>query len=242
VYSISGWMKWKYTRWIRHALALFVVALSVVGLYKAGFIRDSEQLKTYSDSREKNGEIISTNRIINEHDDFTYTILSPVNELRMMELYGYHYESIVLLHKLEHVTDAKMSGRVNIYNDNADDLEDPNIFIPTKYVYIYLEKEPVSVNYNGVDYVLVPDKTGAKIKVPEGLSVSVYSGVNRWVVMSRIKAWVEALEKLYPEAISVYYEDKDFVCYRLIQGSVPYNLGIDYGYNDYAEEFGQSDQ
>ncbi|MCR5452832.1 MAG: hypothetical protein K6F00_09415 [Lachnospiraceae bacterium] len=27
VYSISGWMKWKYTRWIRHALALFVVAL-----------------------------------------------------------------------------------------------------------------------------------------------------------------------------------------------------------------------
>jgi hypothetical protein len=54
--------------------------------------------------------------------------------------------------------------------------------------------------------------------------------------------WMRKLIQIYPEAITIYYEDNDFICYRLTQGTIPYNLGIDYGYNDADEELVLGDQ
>ena len=60
-----------------------------------------------------------------------------------------------------------------------------------------------------------------------------YKGTDRWVTMSHIYYWVQAFQKLHPDAIDVYYEDDEFVCYKLTQNvDSLYELAIDYGYNE----------
>lgn len=51
--------------------------------------------------------------------------------------------------------------------------------------------------------------------------------------MSHLYYWAEAFKTLYPNEMTVYYEDDKFICYRLEQNvDSLYNLLIDYGYND----------
>lgn len=64
-----------------------------------------------------------------------------------------------------------------------------------------------------------------------------YQGENRWILMSRMYYWAQAFEKLYPDAMSVYYESDQFICYKLDQNMYHlYNLAIDYGYNQIVDE------
>ena len=40
-------------------------------------------------------------------------------------------------------------------------------------------------------------------------------------------------QEIYPEDFTVYYEDHEFVCYKLVQNtSFLNNLIVDYGYNN----------
>ena len=50
--------------------------------------------------------------------------------------------------------------------------------------------------------------------------------------MSKMYYWAEQFQKLFPQDMTVYYEDDEFICYRLIQNeSSPFSLSIDYNYN-----------
>ena len=196
-----------------------------------GYLRQTDNFGNHALPFQTNGAIASTLRILKENEPFTFTILSPVDELRMTELYGYHFEEITLLRRLQHVGDAEQRP-FDIFKNNPLDEWDPNIYIPTKYVYIYIEKIPInySLSYEGSGQSI--SKEGADKPVPTGDGITCYQGEARWIVMSKMMEWLKALQKLYPESISTYYEDDTFVCYELVQGNIPYNLGIDYGYNN----------
>jgi len=105
---------------------------------------------------------------------------------------------------------------------------DKRITIPTKYLYIYVEKTPLN-------YSVAYDKSGQKVSregaatpLPQYGGIVSYTGRYRWVVMSKMYYWAQELQKLF-----VYYEDDDFICYKLVQNtSNLYNLNIDYEYRN----------
>lgn len=163
---------------------------------------------------ESNGAVECLSNIIKDNKDRTWTILSANDELRMMDKHGYHYETLDLLKDMKKNPDKRIT-------------------IPTKYLYIYVEKTPLN-------YSVAYDKSGQKVSregaatpLPQYGGIVSYTGRYRWVVMSKMYYWAQELQKLFPEDVSVYYEDDDFICYKLVQNtSNLYNLNIDYEYRN----------
>ena len=163
---------------------------------------------------ESNGAVECLSNIIKENKDRTWTILSANDELRMMDKHGYHYEILDLLKDMKKNPDKRIT-------------------IPTKNIYIYVEKTPLN-------YSVAYDKSGQKVSregaatpLPQYGGIVSYTGRYRWVVMSKMYYWAQELQKLFPEDVSVYYEDDDFICYKLVQNtSNLYNLNIDYEYRN----------
>jgi hypothetical protein len=161
---------------------------------------------------ETNEAMVCLTNILREQSDWTFTICSANDELRMVEDYGYHYEPITLLRQLE-------------------DPEEP-VTIPTEYVYFFVEKVPL--DYYGTSWGSgqTISTAGAAQALPEDTGLSVYYTENRWVVMSRLYQWAEAFREKFPYDMEIYYETENFCCYRLRQNVQQLlDLNIDYGYN-----------
>ncbi len=161
---------------------------------------------------ERNGAIQCLYNITKEHEDKTWTIVSANDEFRMIDDRGWHVEIYEFL---------KKQKRVNRYD------------IPTKYVYFFVEKKPV-------DYMKEHDKSGSMVSresaseyLPDAASgISIYTAGLRLMIMSKMYYWANEYMRLYPNDFSVYYEDNEFICYKLIQNTSNLNnLIIDYGYN-----------
>ena len=134
-------------------------------------------------------------------------------------------------------------GRYNgvIVHENID--EDTKILIPTKNIYFFIEKIPLdySVSYAGSGQSI--SKKGAGQALPNAGGIVVYQGENRWIVMSRMYYWAQAFMKKYPNEMKVYYEDDQFICYRIPQNMYhQYNFAIDYGYNQVETEEQEAEQ
>lgn len=161
-----------------------------------------------------NGAVTCLYRIINEHKDGTWTIVSANDELQMMDTHGYHYETISLLRYMKYATTQQ------------------RVTIPTKYVYFFVEKIPLdyTVSYDGSGQTISSE--GARKKLPESGGINAYKSENRFIVMSKMYYWAESYKNLFPTDMNIYYEDDEFICYRLIQNeSSLHSLTIDYGYN-----------
>lgn len=208
---LTLFLGWTRHRWIQ-SIASFLLLTVLTGVYAV-----SPQLKRKAvpiARFESNGAIICLTNILRENKNFTWTIVSANDELRMCEDYGYHSEPIRLLHELEHMKEGDETT------------------IPTKYVYFYVEKEMVNyAYYEPLDQRISVE--GAMEPLPVEEKMSSYRYQNRWIVMSHLYYWAEAFKTLYPNEMTVYYEDDKFICYRLEQNvDSLYNLLIDYGYND----------
>ena len=92
-----------------------------------------------------------------------------------------------------------------------------------------------------MDYTVTGQYSGQEIS-KEGASqpyADFYSGNNmykgdaRYILMSKMYYWAQRYQEIYPEDFTVYYEDHEFVCYKLVQNtSFLNNLIVDYGYNN----------
>ena len=207
IYALFGWTK---RQWVMNLISLCIVGGSGYMAYEHQFIKS----QVTAGSLQTNDAITCTTNILKDYEDFTWTICSANDELRMTEDYGYHYEHITFLEKLEGI------GR------NA------KLTIPTEYVFFYIEKIPIdyAVRYENSGQSI--SREGASRPVPTSDGIRPYQGEERWIVMSRMYYWAEAFREMYPEAMTVYYESDEFICYRLKQNIFNlYELGIDYGYN-----------
>ena len=165
---------------------------------------------------EMNEAIFCTTNILkdNKGKNNMWTIISANDELRMVELYGRHTETITFLQEME------------FWNQNKE------VVIPTERVYFYIEKKPL--NYAGGYNGEIPEisEKQAKKALSQGAEMDAYSGKNRSVTMSRMYYWAQEFQKLYPNEFKVYFEDENFVCYYIEQNVYRlYNFAIDYGYN-----------
>lgn len=176
----------------------------------------TEQVKTPVDTegQEMNEAVVCLTNIIRDEDDFTWTIVSANDELRMGWDHGYHYETLTFLGEMERTPSYAM------------------IRIPTKAVYFFIEKIPIDYNLPYFASGQTISKEGASYILPGDGGIYSYQGFSRWVLMSRLYYWAETFQKYYPNEMDVYMETDSFICYRVEQE--PYrlfNFAINYGYN-----------
>lgn len=163
---------------------------------------------------ETNGAITCLGQILSERRNTTFTVVSANDELQMLAGRGQHYETITFLRYLKYAAQGQ------------------RIIIPTKYVYFYIEKIPLDYTVSYADSGQSISRTGAAKTLPSSAGINPYKGENRWIVMSKMYYWAEQFRKLFPQDMTVYYEDDEFICYQLIQNeSSPFSLSIDYNYN-----------
>lgn len=200
---IFGWFKRK---WILHTFSL--AALAVIAVYCSG---QEEWIRTPPErqSLQTNDAILCLTNILRDNEDFSWTICSANDELRMGEDYGYHHEVHTFLKDLE---------KRQAYS---------NIVIPTKKVYFFIEKVPVvyARAYRGNEPTVSDEM--AREPLPAGRGITMYQGVNRLIEMSKMYRWAKDFEKLYPNEMSVYYESDNFICYCVEQDLYrPFNFAI----------------
>lgn len=208
--------RWFKVPAIGNTVSLFLICLAVALTSEYDLMRTPYNCNAL----ETNGAITCLSNIIYGHDDWTWTICSANDELRMGEDYGYHYETIDLLREIENI--GRHAG----------------VTIPTKYTYFFVEKIPVDYTVYYEDLGQSISKAGAREDIPYGGGLGPYMGRNRWIVMSRMYYWAEEFMRLHPGNMSVYYESDEFICYQLIQNvDSLFELGIDYGYNNFSNNY-----
>lgn len=167
-------------------------------------------------SLEMNEAILCTTNILRDNQGYNdkWTIVSANDELRMIEKYGRHTETIDFLEDMEY------------WNSNKE------VTIPTERVYFYIEKIPLNyANGYGGEIPVVSEEEAAK-PLPTNTGINAYNGPDRAVTMSRMYYWAQEFRKLYPNEMKVYFENERFVCYYIEQNTYRlYNFAIDYRYN-----------
>lgn len=165
---------------------------------------------------EMNEAILCTTNILKDNEGMKdkWTIVSANDELRMVEKYGRHTETIDFLTEMEN------------WNPTRE------VLIPTERVYFYIEKKPLNYanGYGGI----VPEisEEEASKPLPANSGINAYNGADRSVTMSRMYHWAQKFMELYPNEMKVYYENDRFVCYYIEQNEYRlYNFAIDYEYN-----------
>lgn len=214
--ALDGFI-WLLTGWLQRFYLPSLVSFSVL-LAISGIINNRQLFKSpvEKEGLESNEAITCLTNIIRENKDFTWTIVSANDELRMTEKFGYHYEVITMLDEMKDLS------------------ENPEITIPTDTVYFFVEKRPVNYaeSANGLKLGKISEEY-AREPLASTSGLTAYTGEERWVTMSHMYYWAEAFRKLFPNEMEVYEETEDFICYRLKQnGYSLYNLAIDYGYNE----------
>ena len=205
----------------KNVLSLGISVVLLIVLLQKDLVKNPE----FSSEYVTNGAITCLTNIIRENEDETWTIVSTNDETQMALDHGWHYETITFLRQLEKID------------------ENTKILIPTKNIYFFVEKIPLDyrVSYAGSGQSI--SKKGAGQALPNAGGIVVYQGENRWIVMSRMYYWVQAFMKKYPNEMKVYYEDDQFICYRIPQNMYhQYNFAIDYGYNQVETEEQEAEQ
>lgn len=201
---------------LRNLISLVLTGTLLIGMNQYGMIRQNE---TFGSDFVSNGAITCLSNIIHDNADHTWTIISANDETQMGLDHGYHTETISFLRQMEYLT------------------KDTTITIPTASVYFFVEKVPLNYAVPYAKSGQSISKAGALQALPNVGGIGMYQGENRWILMSRMYYWAQTFEKLYPDAMSVYYESDQFICYKLDQNMYHlYNLAIDYGYNQIVDE------
>lgn len=167
-------------------------------------------------SLEMNEAILCTTNILNDNmgKHNKWTIVSANDELRMIEKYGRHTETIEFLEDMEHWNKYK------------------ELTIPTEKVYFYIEKKPLNYAGGYGGKIPVVSEEQAQNELPKNSGISAYSGLKRSVTMSRMYYWAQKFKELYPNEFKIYFENDNFVCYYIEQNVYSlYNFAIYYGYN-----------
>ena len=213
LYLVFGWIK---RQEISHIFSGAMLAIVSVAALLLGLVRTP----VTANGLETNEAIICLTNIMHENKKFNWTIVSADDEHQMLVDDGRHYEMITFLKQLMNLE------------------KNPEITLPTEYVYFFIEKQPINYagSANGIDLQPVSEE-GAKTPINIGGGISAYTADARWSTMSHMYYWAQAFMKLYPNEMKVYYETDDFVCYYIHQNvECLYNLAIDYGYNNPKEQ------
>ena len=168
---------------------------------------------------QRDGAALCVYDIMEKFPDQKWTIISCNEERNMVSPSAWHYEVIDFLDSME------------------DYSEDDEMFIPTRYVFFFIEKNCLDYGYGEfTDEDAHVSRDWASEDLPVKNELTQYAGTNRIIVNSRMYYWAQEYEERFPNEMKVYYEDEDFVCYCIEQNEYYLNnFAIDYGYNSGGE-------
>lgn len=197
---------------LMQAISLILVAVFLFYTVGDGHVRKKD---VEASSYQRDGAVLCTFDIMEHFPDQKWTLISCNEERNMVSPVAWHYEVIDFLQGME------------------DYEKDDEIYIPTKYVFFFVEK--VSLNYAQeelTDTDASVSETWASMALPARNGLGQYQGINRIIVNSRMYYWAQEYMKRFPNEMKVYYEDDDFICYYIEQNEYFLNnFAIDYGYN-----------
>lgn len=215
--------------------------LSIGGIYGIAVITGNFRGMLFYQLSRYNAAAAVTESIIDTFPRFSYTIVSPTDELYPVIQYGWHEE---LLRFVENLSSDTYS-------------------IPSEYVFIFVEKEPLfyaqchffqgpwwmaeekylepfwkvyAYKYPESGASQSPEILKAQISEEEALEeLPEYENAwhmylkpeNRKILEAKTYEWCQWFAKENPSVLNVYYEDESFVCYYFRQnpGSTLYELG-----------------
>ena len=218
--------------------------LSMGSIYGVAVITGNFRGFLFYEMSQYNAAAKVTESIINTFPQYSYTIVSPTDELYPVIQYGWHEELISFVEKCS-------NGEYSI---------------PSEYVFIYVEKRPLlygqshfftglswmgeekyqgpfwkiySTKYPDSGTSQSPDVIAGQVSEEEsGKELPEYENAwsmylqleNRTVLEAKAYDWCQKFAKSHPSVLNVYYEDDDFVCYYFRQdmGSPAYELNEGY--------------
>lgn len=229
--------------WGRDFTLRILSLLLSVGIYGLSIVTGNFRGLLFYELSRYNAASNVTESIINSFPMYSYTIVSPTDELYPVIQYGWHEE---LLSFVENCNNGEYT-------------------IPSEYVFIYVEKKPLlyaqSLFFEGPMWMgeqkyLEPFWEMYSLKYPnngasqspnlitsqvskEGAEREILEYENAWtmyldpdsrmIIESKIYEWCEKFAQKYPSVMNIYYEDDAFVCYYFRQdmGSDMYKLAIE---------------
>ncbi len=206
--------------------------ICTAGIYAAAIFLGVYHGYLYNELTRYNSVVMTTNSIIRELPQNTYTVVSPTDELYPLIRHGWHEELSSFVEKSQGM----------------------NYTLPTEKVFLYIEKRPI--RYAQFHFPKGPWWLGAE-KYPQFYSPQVSSQCpnihaseisaeaagreleadngwhlytnadNRMILESKAYQWCQHFSEIYPFELNIYYEDEDFVCYYFEQEpNSPYDLAI----------------
>lgn len=180
------------------------------------------------------GDMKTCYRLMKEYPDETWTIISTTYDLNLIRYAGYHYEIVDLLAKLD-------AGKGSIDSPLTND----HIYLPTEDIFVVTETmidqyytSIVRRNSHADADILenhgepTPELALTELPDPQVLdinSVKMYSYPWRAVVMSKLYYWMEKVKEVYPNEVSVFYQDETVTVYHISQDEYfPLDLMLDY--------------
>ncbi len=172
-----------------------------------------------------NEVVDTTNNIIGQYPENSYTIISTTDDLYQLIEFGRHEEIFDFFQKSEK----------------------KNYFIPTKYLFFYIEKRPFKRNQlhfftgprwlaqakykkyykyfdrdvsegNDVKCAKISDNPISEEDIKSVQYSEAYDKIqNRILLESKMYDWCKNFKEKFPNEMKVYYENSHFVCYRIIQ-------------------------
>lgn len=229
------------SRLCRESVLQLLSYLAVAGIYGGVIAGGGFRGFLFYELTRYNAAVHVTESIINTYPAYSYTIVSPTDELYQVMQHGRHEELLSFVEK-------SSSGPYTI---------------PTEYVFLYIEKHPLlyaqshfftgpvwmgeekyaepyweiySAKYPDSDISQSPvirfsqvSREAAEQEIPEYENPwMMYTQLeNRTVLQSKMYGWCRWFSEQNPSVLDVYYEDDDFVCYYFHQDSDTglYDLG-----------------
>jgi hypothetical protein len=208
------------TERIDSALAVCVLVALFANLELGAYTRDADDI-SFSYVTEE-ADITLCVDLIENYEQNTWTVISPVSDLSTIRFSGYHFEITELLFNIE-------QGETEFY-------------IPTQYIFVYTETGIPDMGtgryVNGSDWEEKRTPVSAEL-ASEGFDELTAYGFEmgshrayyefRTALMSRMYYWMQKICMVYPAETSVYYQDDAVTIYRIKQD--PYfllNLALNY--------------
>lgn len=198
-------------------ISITTMVLSLFVIIKTNSIRPIPAIYYFQTS----GTMRTNLSIMKEYEDFTWTAVSPVNNISSILNNGYHYE---------------LSDFI-VQQENWD--KDKELTIPTEYVFVYIEKRPIvsyGERFDRLDKEIVNRDFVTKEDALKDFSYKdkenyIYTD-ERSTLMSKAYYWAKEYEKYFSKEMNVYYEDDELIVYRIKQNMYALNnFNIDYKIN-----------
>lgn len=201
-----------------HALSGCALAAACFLVIKTGYYHGY----LYFELTRYNSAVNLVEKLIETYPQYTYTVVSPTDELYQIIQSGRHTDLYAFMNSTKYATE---------------------FYIPTEYVFVFIEKKPLqyaqSHFFHGpawlaqeiypalyTSYVSqCPDINSNEISAESAAELYHTSKVwpiytqleNRIILESRAYFWCQDFARRYTYETEIYYEDNDLICYRIHQ-------------------------